>query len=367
MKIVHVSFAVVKNYDHPETFLKAIQYFTGILDEQTAKHSVISLYTHQHQCELQQNGVLYKFFFPSSGWNLMPMNMCRYVRSLFPDVIIVHGLHFSLQLMQLRMFVGSKPIIYVQHHAERPLKSFRKVIQKLNDRFVRGYFFCSSEIGKEWANQKLIKGLSKIHEVMEVSSTFLPIPKQSARKQLGLSSEKIYLWVGRLDKNKDPETLVNAFTAFATEKSNIKLFIAFQSNDLLEKISRDISTVADKIILLGRLDHNQLTQWYGAADFIISTSHYEGSGLAVCEAMSCGCVPILSNIPSFRMMTGFREFGLLFEAGNSNSLLEALEISLSMDVKKASEQSMLRFENYLSFPAIARKIDEIIQHDSAKP
>jgi glycosyltransferase involved in cell wall biosynthesis len=214
MKIVHVSFAVINNYDHPETFLKAIRYFTGILDQQASHHSVISLYAHQHQVEFQRNGVFYKFFSPSSGRNLTPVKMCRYVCSLSPDVIIVHGLHFSLQLMQLRMFAGPKSIIYVQHHAERPLRSVRKVIQKLNDGFVRGYFFCSSEIGEEWANKKLIKDRSKIHEMMEVSSTFVPISKQSARKALGLSSEKVYLWVGRLEKNKDPETLVNAFKTF---------------------------------------------------------------------------------------------------------------------------------------------------------
>jgi glycosyltransferase involved in cell wall biosynthesis len=365
MKIVHVSFAVIKNYDHPETFLKAIQYFTGILDEQALKHSVISLYTHQHACEIRRNGVLYKFFSPSSDRNLVPFKMCRYVRSELPDIIIVHGLHFSVQIMQLRMWVGSRPIIYVQHHAERPLKSLRKIIQKLNDQFVRGYFFCSSEIGKEWIDKKLISDKAKIHEVMEVSSTFTAVPKHTARNLLALSNENIYLWVGRLDKNKDPETLVKAFVAFSKVKSDAKLFVAFQSNEQIDKISRDIAAIADKIVLLGRLDHDQLTQWYSAADFIISTSQYEGSGLAVCEAMSCGCVPILSNIPSFRMMTGFGDCGLLFEPGNSNSLLGALQKSAAIDVGKVSEQSRLRFENYLSFSAIARKIDEVIQHDSA--
>jgi glycosyltransferase involved in cell wall biosynthesis len=153
---------------------------------------------------------------------------------------------------------------------------------------------------------------------------------------------------------------------FANENSGVKLFVAFQSNDLLEEISHRVSSVADKIMLVGKLDHAQLTHWYSAADFIISTSYYEGSGLAVCEAMSCGCVPILSNIPSFRTMTGFGECGLLFEAGNSNSLLEALQMSLTTDITKASTQSLLRFENHLSFPAIARKFNEVIQHDLTK-
>jgi glycosyltransferase involved in cell wall biosynthesis len=366
MKIVHVSFAVIKNHDHPKTFLKAIQYFTGILDQQASNHSVISVYTHRHECEVVQNGVFYKFFSPSLGLNLMPLKMSRYVRSEFPDVVIVHGLHFSHQIMQLRIFIGSKPIIYVQHHAERPLRSFRKVFQKLNDQFVRGYFFASSEIGKEWVERKLIANPRKVHEVMEVSSTFIPVSKSSARKGLGLNDEKIYLWVGRLDQNKDPETLVKAFKAFVSKKSNVKLFVAFQSNDLLDKIAHHIAAVADKIVLLGRLDHEQLTQWYSAADFIVSTSHYESGGLSICEGMSCGCIPIVSNIPSFRMMTGFGECGLLFERGNSNSLLEALQKSVAIDVNKASEQSMLRFENHLSFSAIARKINEVIQQDLAK-
>jgi glycosyltransferase involved in cell wall biosynthesis len=220
------------------------------------------------------------------------------------------------------------------------------------------------ELGDAWFQRKLISDKAKIHEVMEVSSTFSPLPKQPTRKLLGLGNEKIYLWIGRLDKNKDPETLVNAFAKFANEKGTVKLFIAFQSNELLEKIKKDIANVTDKIQLLGKLNRDQLTQWYSAADFIISTSHYEGSGLAVCEAMSCGCVPIVTSIPSFRMMTDSGRVGMLFEPGNSKSLVDALERSLTFNIENGRQQLLHRFENHLSFPAIAKKIEDVIQDHS---
>jgi glycosyltransferase involved in cell wall biosynthesis len=102
-----------------------------------------------------------------------------------------------------------------------------------------------------------------------------------------------------------------------------------------------------------------MEKWYQLSDFVISTSHYEGAGIAVAEAMSCGCIPILSRIDSFTAMTGNGQCGILFQAGNEEDLLKALRTSVKMDRESASLNALHRFQEQLSFPAISGKIEKL--------
>ena len=106
--------------------------------------------------------------------------------------------------------------------------------------------------------------------------------------------------------------------------------------------------------------------WYSSADFIISASHYEGSGVAVCEAMSCGCIPILTNIQSFRKMTGpgpqgsVSKCGLLYEPGDDEGLLKILLQTDTLNMEEERNKVLQQFNTELSFEAIAKKINAII-------
>jgi glycosyltransferase involved in cell wall biosynthesis len=44
--------------------------------------------------------------------------------------------------------------------------------------------------------------------------------------------------------------------------------------------------------------------WYRAANVILSTSWREGSGYSLVEAISEGCVPVATSIPSHRAIVG---------------------------------------------------------------
>jgi glycosyltransferase involved in cell wall biosynthesis len=111
--------------------------------------------------------------------------------------------------------------------------------------------------------------------------------------------------------------------------------------------------------LIGKAANDDLLYWYNSADFILSGSHYEGSGTAICEAMSCGCVPVITDIFSFRMMTNKGKCGILYEAGNETALLAALMRTQLMDIAEQRAMSLAYFKSNLSFEAIARKVQEI--------
>jgi len=82
--------------------------------------------------------------------------------------------------------------------------------------------------------------------------------------------------------------------------------------------------------------------------------------VAVCEAMSCGCIPVLTDIPSFRMMTGEGTCGLLFKPGNVNELTDRLITCCSLDVAIEKRKVLDYFQYNLSFWAIAGKMIQTV-------
>ena len=134
-----------------------------------------------------------------------------------------------------------------------------------------------------------------------------------------------YLWVGRLDKNKDPITLIKAFQLFLSEYVPARLYIILHhEEELLDEVWCSLESAPEsshRIFFVRNVQHEDMLYWFNSADFVVSTSHYEGSGVAVCEGMSCGCIPISYNIASFKMMTSNGEVGMIFSPGNVDSLL----------------------------------------------
>jgi glycosyltransferase involved in cell wall biosynthesis len=224
---------------------------------------------------------------------------------------------------------------------------------------VDAYLFTSSGFGNEWVQHGNIGSIKKIHEVMHGSSVFQPGNRTDARRSLSVAGSPVYLWVGRLNANKDPVTVVNAFKQFLLHEPAASLYMIYHTEELLEEI-KSLVADTDRIKLIGKVEHSELQNWYNAADFIVSGSHYEGGGIAICEAMSCGCIPVITDIISFRTMTGSGQCGLLFEAGNEKELLSALIQTKEMDMEKERAKTVKQFDEELSFAAIARKIEQVI-------
>jgi glycosyltransferase involved in cell wall biosynthesis len=117
----------------------------------------------------------------------------------------------------------------------------------------------------------------------------------------------------------------------------------------------------NSVILVGQKPHEELQYWFNSADVFISGSHYEGSGTAVCEAMSCGCVPLVTDIPSFKMITDNGKCGLLYPPGDEDMLLSALIATEKMNMAEKRDLSLEHFGKKLSFKAIAANIQQIAE------
>lgn len=361
MRYVSLSYNPDPTYNAPQPWLVRVRAYGGVLTA-LAKHGHVSHMTQiDYEGRTSKDGVQYYFIKCSSETQLIPRKLHQLVKSLKPDVVIVHSFNHPLQVVLLRWALPSKTRIIIQNHAEKPSLGKMKFLQRLADKWVDAYLFTSKNMGLDWVVKGNIASPRKVHEVMELSSIFYPINKQTAQARTGINAGQVYLWAGRLDANKDPITAVKAFLKFGESNPEARLYMLYHTEELLTDIKQLINAAPnpEAVSLIGKIPNDDMLFWFNSADFFLAASYYEGSGTALCEAMSCGCVPIVSDIFSFRMMTDNGNLGLLFSPGDENELLSALNKSLNLDLAAQRAKALAYFKSDLSFEAIAKKIHGI--------
>ncbi len=360
MKFVFASYISSNTYNDPAAWLERIRAYTGVLEAVAVNHEVISIEQINYEGDEVKNGVNYRFRMFNKH-RYFPLKLNLFISRQKPNVVFIHSLHFPLQVMLLRLMLGRKPKIIIQNHAEKPFTGIKKQLVRLAENSVNAYLFASRAMGLDWIAKGNLTSPNKIHEVMELSSFFYPIPKATARAKTGITETNAFLWVGRLDQNKDPITVIKAFLKFATVTPSACLYMLYHTEELLPEIQQLLNNEpnAAAIKLIGKVPNDELLYWHNSVDFIVAGSRYEGSGTAVCEAMSCGCIPIVTDIFSFRMMTDNGNIGLLFEAGNEVELLAALQQINSLNISAEKEKALTYFNSTLSFESIAGRIGAI--------
>jgi glycosyltransferase involved in cell wall biosynthesis len=360
MRIVFLSYHYSPDIRSPEQWIERLKYYIGWSESLAEKNEVIRVDQINYTGDFRHRGIQYYFIDDGKKTNYFPSKLHRFVRDLKPDLVLVSSFQYPLQVLQLRWWLGKKIKIIIQHHAEKPVGGIKKYFRMAAGRKADVFLFTSRQTGLNWVRKKNLVDARKIRELVEVSSVFHPVDQKAAREKTNASGTPMYLWVGRLNDNKDPLTAVNAFLSFSILHPAAKLYMIYQTGELVPDIQKVLPAESgiSPVILVGKILHDELIYWYNSADFYLSASHYEGSGTALSEAMSCGCIPLVTDIPSFRMMSG--DSGLLFQPGNESDLLSALQQSMVINIPEKRTKALARFRTELSFEAIAEKFQEII-------
>lgn len=132
-----------------------------------------------------------------------------------------------------------------------------------------------------------------------------------------------FVTVGRLTKQKDQITLLNAFAKFIKINKEAKLTIYGEGEErsALESIIQNLS-LQKHVSIPGTISDIQgtLIQY----DAFIFPSLYEGFPNALCEAMSIGLPVIASNVTGNKDIIDDGENGLLFTAQDVDALLNCM-------------------------------------------
>jgi glycosyltransferase involved in cell wall biosynthesis len=152
--------------------------------------------------------------------------------------------------------------------------------------------------------------------------------RDGCRKELGFRNQDLVaVWIGRLNRQKDPVTCVRAAKLLADRFPQM-YFLMVGDDPLGEDLAQDVRRAIEelglgaKVRLLGyRADVNRIL---AAADLVLHTSLYEGLGRSIVETMLAGTPLVATAVDGVReaVVSGERG-GLLVPPKNPTALAEA--------------------------------------------
>lgn len=314
-------------------------------------------------CETQmvaRNSVTYHFLAPehSSSSIARGTAFAGLLRDLRADVFHVHGLGFSADVLALAELAPDTPI-FLQDHAEKVPKLWRRRPFRRGLSVAAGVSFCALEQAQPFVAAGLFHPQTALSEIPETSSRFTPGERQAARRATGMHGDPAVLWVGHLNSNKDPLTVLAGISAAVRSLPALQLWCCFGAAPLLPQVQARVEVdplLRGRVHLLGKAPHARIEELMRAADLFVLGSHNEGSGCSVIEALACGLAPVVTDIPSFRALTGGGKVGALWPCGDANRLCEAL-LSIAASPQRETRAAVrAHFDGELSFGAVGRKL-----------
>jgi glycosyltransferase involved in cell wall biosynthesis len=280
-----------------------------------------------------------------------------------PQVIHQHGLNSWRALRSLNKLVRDRGIhcIVQDHGGGIPSSGIRQRLYRKSLATVGSAVFGDSGTRDLWVAGHLL-AQEQCQILFAASSTFAPADeaeRNQLRSQLKMDGKPILGWVAHLDLNKDPLTILQASAVYFEQNPEARLYMHFIKEDLrhaCEALIAGHPILRERVFLRGRLPDAELEAFYRCIDYFVQGSHHEAYGYSVVEAMSAGAIPIVTDIPSFRLLCDSGRCGFLFPPADSSRLQEILAM-LPQTAPSAERLRMVRrFESEFSYTVIAERL-----------
>jgi glycosyltransferase involved in cell wall biosynthesis len=349
----------------PAELLEAWQALGGVAGA-VAQQGVQVTVLQPAACEavLQREGVEFHFVREKQGAGMrralglwaspLRRNVIRRARQLQPDIVHFQGLSFPLHVRRLQQWLPGVPVL-VQDHADPLPVAWCRPLYKWGLARVNGVAFTARAQVDRFVDAGILRAAMPIFEVLESSSRFTPGDRAGARAKTGVYGDPCLLWVGRLDDNKDPLTVIEALHAAMPRLPDPHCWFCYTDAPQLDAVRERLASdpeLGARVHLLGAVPHETVELLCRAADFLVLGSHREGSGYAVIEALACGTTPLVTDIPSFRKVTADGRFGGLSPTGDAEAIARTLLEWSARDRRQLRQMARAHFERALSFDAI---------------
>ncbi|MGB8861402.1 MAG: glycosyltransferase family 4 protein [Ilumatobacteraceae bacterium] len=273
-----------------------------------------------------------------------------------PDVVHVHGLTHARQWRSVGAFVPRQVPVVMQHHGE-PVPGLRaRVVHRLG-RPLDAYLFTGADHGQAqpFIDARMIRRRARLFEVLEAGS-LLPEVTDALIPSIALEGSPAILWVGRLIASKQPLVALEAFRRYAASHPTAHLHVLATDRTMEAEVVAEVATLgpaAARVHVHDPVPHAQMSAWYRGADVYFSTSLHEGSNYSLIEAMTSGCAPAVSDIPSHRAITGAQISP--FEADDPQAAALAIERAAALRRDDVRDDALQR----LSWTAVATRLLQV--------
>jgi glycosyltransferase involved in cell wall biosynthesis len=207
---------------------------------------------------------------------------------------------------------------------------------------VSAWAALTSEMKKELVGLGIESNrISVINNSTDIPSdrAYEPRTKTRLRRELGLGTEKIGIFVGRLSDEKNLDVLIRSWNEVCAKFDGARLLIlgaggAYRNVEArLRELVNELG-LADAVQFLGHVDRAK--DYVLASDVFILPSQTEGMSNALVEALACGAAIVATDIPGNTELCLDRENALLVPVGDVVATAAAIEEILTSS--KLAEQ-----------------------------
>lgn len=170
------------------------------------------------------------------------------------------------------------------------------------------------------------------------------------------------LFVGRLEKRKGLNYLIDAYKKVHKKHPNTRLIIVGPGTRLRSKYEQKVrnARLEKNVVFISDVSYEDLPRYYQTADiFCAPATGAESFGIILLEAMALGKPVVASNISGYASVLTHEQEGLLVKKKNAADLAKALERLIDEPVlrEKLGRQGLVTVQNY-SWEKVARRVEE---------
>jgi len=365
-RVVQVSFIPEAERRDPETLLAAWPTLVNVAASvaRAGVQLTVVLPAVRDQI-IERDGVRYEFVddgrvvprrSPQRGRVRRSGDVVDHVVALDADVVHLHGFVRPLLARRLRAALRDVPLL-VQDHGSLVPAGARRLFWRLAFGDADAVAFAAREQATPFVDAGVLRRGTPVFELFEDSTSFGVGDREEARAATGLFGDPCVLWTGRLDANKDPLVMLDAFERAAPGLPDARLWCRYGDAPLLDDVERRIAASAilrERVTLLGRCTHAEMEAHYRAADLFVQPSHREGCSYSTIEALACGVAPVVGDIPSMRKIVG--DAGALVPPGDATALAAAIVEVAMRDPAARRATARARFEDVLAYEHVGRAL-----------
>ena len=176
-------------------------------------------------------------------------------------------------------------------------------------------------------------------------SAFKQYDPKDFLEKYALNGKRILCYVGRIDPNKRLSDVIEVMHKLHKKIDDLLLIIIGpDGGDMYNLLGLVDRYNLKNTILLGELNEREKYQALSAADIFVSPSSSEAFGISTCEAMAQGVPVISAGNMGAKYLLSAGKYGLLYEIGDIDGLLEKILCLLdsSGKAKKIGEKGRKR-------------------------
>lgn len=239
-----------------------------------------------------------------------PLSWLDHLPANAPELIVATSMVDLATLKGLHPRLAGVPVLYYFHENQFAYPASDTQFRSVDPQMVQLYGALAATrlaFNSAWNRDSFLAGVAALLERMPdavpdavgqrlaARSTVCPVPVQPI-VPAAAKDPRLILWSHRWEYDKDPDSFADAMLALAARGVDFRLaLLGSRPSAVPAALQRLRHTLGERIVADGKVTSAEYRELVSRAAIAVSTAQHEFQGLALLEAASAGCRPLVPD------------------------------------------------------------------------